>query len=55
MASVEQLKTELQAWQTERNQLASKVIWKFSTEDDRVKLKHLYPIFEAEEEQNLTP
>jgi hypothetical protein len=47
MSSVEELESELQAWQRERNQLTSKVIWKFSTEDARVKLKHLYPIFEA--------
>jgi hypothetical protein len=47
MPSVAELKTELQAWQTERNQRNSKVIWKFSTEDARVKLKHLYPRFEA--------
>jgi hypothetical protein len=47
MPSVAELKTELQAWQTERNQRNSKVIWKFSTEDAPVKLKHLYPRFEA--------
>jgi len=47
MDSVEALKTELQAWQMQRNQRASKVIWKFSTEDARVKLNHLYPIFEV--------
>ncbi len=31
MPSIEELKTELQAWQTVRNQRNSKVIWKFST------------------------
>lgn len=45
----ETLKAELQAWQQQRNQRASKVIWKFTTEDARVKLKHLYPVFEAAE------
>ena len=35
----------LEAWQQERNQTASKVIWKFTTDDARVKLKHLYPVF----------
>jgi DDE superfamily endonuclease len=47
MKSADELKTELKAWQSQRNQQASKVIWKFSTDDARIKLKHLYPIFEA--------
>jgi hypothetical protein len=34
--SVEKLKKELEAWQQERNQSASKVIWKFTTDDARV-------------------
>lgn len=45
----EQLKLELLNWQQERNHSASKVIWRFSTEDARVKLQHLYPVFEEEE------
>ena len=45
--SADQLKTQLQAWQHQRNQMASKVIWKFTTADARVKLKHLYPVFET--------
>ena len=47
--TVEEMNHELEAWQKERNQKASKVIWHFSTEDARVKLKHLYPVFEEEE------
>jgi hypothetical protein len=47
--SKEELKKEIVAWQKERNQTASKVIWKFTTSDARVKLKHLYPVFEEEE------
>jgi hypothetical protein len=39
----------LAAWQQERNSTTSKVIWHFTTEDARVKLKHLYPIFEIQE------
>ncbi|WP_341531299.1 hypothetical protein WKK05_07515 [Nostoc sp. UHCC 0302] len=38
----------LLAWQQERNCTASKVIWRFTTDDARVKLKHLYPIFETQ-------
>jgi hypothetical protein len=41
------LKTELKAWEKERNQFASKVSWQFSTLDARVKLKHLYPVFDS--------
>jgi len=47
--SKEELKKEIAAWEKERNQTASKVIWKFTTSDARVKLKHLYPVFEEEE------
>lgn len=50
----EQLKDELEAWAKERNLTASKVIWHFSTDDARVKLKHLYPVFETEEHQELS-
>jgi len=46
---VEELNSELKSWQKERNKTASKVIWRFSTSDARVKLKHLYPVFEEEE------
>ena len=49
IATPEKFKAELEAWQQNRNQTASKVIWKFSTEDARVKLKHLYPVFEEAE------
>ncbi len=50
--SSEKLQRELEAWQQERNKTASKVIWHFSTSDARVKLKHLYPVFEEEEMTN---
>ncbi|WP_143845430.1 IS630 family transposase [Nostoc sp. T09] len=49
ISSVEELSTELAAWQQERNSTTSKVIWHFTTDDARVKLKHLYPIFEPQE------
>ena len=38
------LDSELLAWQTERNQDSVKVHWRFSAEDARIKLKHLYPV-----------
>lgn len=52
ISSVEELSRELAAWQQERNSTTSKVIWHFTTEDARVKLKHLYPIFETQEVGN---
>lgn len=49
ISSICELSTELTAWQNERNRNASKVIWRFTTEDARIKLRHLYPIFETDE------
>jgi hypothetical protein len=39
------LKTEVAAWEKHRNETANKVDWRFTTEDARIKLKHLYPSF----------
>ena len=39
------LKTELAAWQQERNQEHAQVKWQFTTADARIKLHHLYPQF----------
>lgn len=47
IATKEALHREIEAWQKERNQTASRVIWKFDTGDARLKLKHLYPVFET--------
>ena len=38
------LQTELAAWNTHRNNAATKIDWQFSTADARVKLKCLYPV-----------
>jgi len=50
IATVEKLQSELDAWQQERNSSSAKVVWRFTTEDARVKLKHLYPVFEPDED-----
>lgn len=42
----ETLKTEIAAWETRRNETANKIDWQFTTQDARIKLKHLYPSFE---------
>jgi hypothetical protein len=43
IGSIEKLRTELSAWESERNNLASKVNWQFKTQDARTKLISLYP------------
>jgi hypothetical protein len=37
------LTAEVAAWEQERNQTATGVDWRFTTEDARIKLKHLHP------------
>lgn len=41
------LVTEIAAWQAHRNGLGGTVNWRFTTEDARIRLKHLYPIHES--------
>ncbi len=36
---------EITAWATNRNQHHAKADWQFTTDDARIKLKHLYPSF----------
>jgi len=43
--SLRQMIKEIAAWIKTRNQSASKINWRFSTEDARIKLKRLYPQF----------
>ena len=38
------LEREVAAWQAVRNRAGRGVNWRFTTEDARIKLKHLYPI-----------
>lgn len=40
---LEQLRREVTAWQIERNQAKSPMIWRFTTEDARIRLARLYP------------
>ena len=41
------LVSEVSAWNEERNKNAKVVDWQFTTEDARIKLKRLYPLFHA--------
>ena len=44
--SIEVLRTEVAAWQAQRDRLKAKVNWQFTTDDARVRLKRLYPTFD---------
>jgi hypothetical protein len=41
------LEREVAAWQAARNGAGRGVNWRFTTEDARIKLKHLYPTTQA--------
>jgi hypothetical protein len=40
------LEREVAAWEAERNAATRTIDWRFTTADARIKLKHLYPVFE---------
>jgi len=46
IASIDVLKREVSAWQRDRNTRVTKVNWRFTMADARVKLKRLYPSIE---------
>lgn len=50
ISTVEELESEVSAWQKEGNDSHARVVWQFTTNDARVKLKHLYPVFEMDDE-----
>jgi hypothetical protein len=41
------LRQEVAAWEETRNALGAAVNWRFTTEDARVKLRHLYPVHDV--------
>jgi hypothetical protein len=43
--TLEKLTRELNAWQVERNQARKTVKWQFTSDDARIKLHGLYPVF----------
>ena len=45
IGTVAELEREMAAWQQQRNVEASTVKWRFTTDDARVRLRHLYPQF----------
>jgi uncharacterized transporter YbjL len=47
IATIEEIKQEVQAWQIQRNNKNCKINWQFTTADARIKLKRLYPSFDG--------
>jgi sensor domain CHASE-containing protein len=47
VSSMRQMIKEVSAWNKARNMTANKINWRFSTEDARIKLKRLYPLFNS--------
>ena len=45
IATIENMKQEVDAWKKHRNNKNLKINWRFSTTDARIKLKRLYPSF----------
>lgn len=43
MATSEEIKSEVDAWQNHRNNKPSKINWQFTNDQARIKLKKLYP------------
>jgi hypothetical protein len=43
IATAEVLRSECAAWEAARNADGSRVVWRFTTADARIKLRHLYP------------
>ena len=47
VSTIEQMKKEVKAWNKKRNKAANKINWRFSTDNARIKLKRLYPLFDS--------
>jgi len=47
ITSIDEIKEEVKAWETNRNNKNSKINWQFTTKDARIKLKILYPSIHA--------
>jgi len=46
IAHIENVRSEVKAWEESRNNKIAHVNWQFTTDDARVKLARLYPTFE---------
>jgi len=46
IGSMDDLQREVSAWARQRNEACKTLSWQFTTEDARIRLKHLYPQFD---------
>ncbi|MNW25608.1 hypothetical protein D3C74_23550 [compost metagenome] len=46
IGSIGELQNEIQAWSNHRNESCKVLNWRFTTQEARIHLKHLYPKFE---------
>lgn len=44
ISKIDEMKSEVEAWQRERNNKEAKINWQFTNDKARVRLKKLYPI-----------
>lgn len=47
IATMERMKDEVKAWVQLRNRQVKRIIWRFTTDDARIKLARLYPLIEC--------
>jgi hypothetical protein len=45
--TLEEMRSETWAWETQRDNAQSRIDWQFTTDDARIKLKRLYPTLDA--------
>jgi len=45
--SLKRMRAEVKAWVHQRNQQVKRIIWRFTTDDARIKLARLYPLIEC--------
>jgi len=45
--TIDCMRSEVEAWEGNRNNMNAKINWQFSTEDARIKLRRLYPTYDA--------
>jgi len=46
IATMKEIKQEVEAWQENRNKNHNKINWRFTTDDARIKLRRLYPSYQ---------
>jgi hypothetical protein len=47
IGTIDRMRSEVAAWESSRNNMNATINWQFSTDDARIKLKRLYPTYDA--------